>query len=1079
MPKEISCRLLKPHEEDNIKITYLLSTSCVAGFLGRDDGNRPDWTSRVKLMPMRGLAPDVQEHLLSVCRVVATKVRQECTSEPALRGPSNDRPATSWQAGLLCARVLWRALFATAAGKGFATQAHVPVLFMACCDGMLQSCRRALTQVWNEIQIQFTSKENKYRTIKSRPTWLVLEKIQYKVFGKESGYSLDDPSVTQAKSSGKKPASGLQDYMEEILALRFAIDWLSASLQDATEFLDIATKRHFRRPGGATTRKDLTPLQMQMAALKEKSVDSFANMWTDDAELRGVATLAIRLFDGLEGPSALHFAASAVSQIVLAMWKGVHPMLAEHASIGIGRIAETHSAMGMLPPPALGDRDEDASSSPVFDRIAASYAPASRECLELVSALPRGVTECIVKVQATFRGYLFRARYFARARSCAQYCKAKDWPLLAPKVVDLDDIESPKEKAKKRKKAKRVDPSTLDDSIAEFQPNVSKYLGGEGTSAQKGMGATGMGATGMSAAAGATGMSAAGTAAMGSTMQSTMRGTTSTMRETDQDFTPAPLHIRVTADHRACADLFALYAYSMYRRRELCRMWQTLCEAYERRMDVFAELLGRNPALKPMLDSIAAQLKRGAVVGYDKAFIAKQQKSANQPTRKKDENLFQRTKKQATAKDGQALDTTAMPVSPNATLQSGQTMLPGAAPTATGSSQMGATGGMTQQPGGVDSSVEVTGEYLTAYLKETDGDDSQFKDISSSVVPLSTGTSPPRLPPHEAILKAEQKGGARAAEGADGEAPPATPAKKPKLDVPFCLERLKPIWLPIKAHRFAVYRAKVLQLLPPKVLEQYISFEKQGQYAACIKLLESATPGSLNVLSPATLVQNKPLLVETVLQLIVGYSGLCLRNQQGQVAVKLITQVLDNMSLALRDLHPGHRTVLEAYLYDTALSVCYYMPMDISLTERSESFFQQATARYMKLGHTCRYCKCCLRAAAVLHQQGRQSEAEYYTQQALNKLADQPVSSLLAVTYHNLAVHTTVQHRIADGVAHTKSYVALLRQLDKLGNAWMQQMDNTQWLILKVQELWPQFQQSQGMRDTHHIEGVKPAGALV
>lgn len=1062
MPKEVSSRLLRAHEEDNIKMTYLLSTASVAGFLGRDDGNRPDWTSRVKLMPMRGLAPDVQEHLLSVCRVVATKVRQECTSEPALKGPANDRPATSWQAGLLCARVIWRALFATSAAKGFAVQAHVPVLFMACCDSMLQSCRRLLTQVWREIQVQFTSKENKYRTIKSRPTWLVLEKIQYEVFGKQSGYSLDDPSVTQAKSSGKKPASGLQDYMEEVLALRFAIDWLSQSLQDAQEFLDISVKRHFRRPGGVSARKDLTPLQMQMAALKEKSVDSFANMWTDDAELRGVATLAIRLFDGLEGPSALHFAASVTSQILLAMWKGVHPMLAERATMGIQRIAEAHSAMGQLPPPGLEDRDEDTSSSPVFDRIAASYAPASRDCLELVSALPRGVTECIVKVQATFRGYLFRARYFARARSCAQYCKTKDWPLLAPKAVDLDDMENPKEKAKKRKKAKRVDPSTLDDTIAEFQPNVSKYLGGEGTSAQKGMGATGMGATGMSQA-GATGMSAAGTAAMGSTMQSTMRGTTSTMRETDQDFTPAPLHIRVTADHRACADLFALYAYSMYRRRELVRMWQTLCESYERGMDVFAELLTRNPALKPMLDSIAAQLKRGAVVGYDKAFIAKQQKSSNQPTRKKEENLFQRTKKKTA--DSQAADTTMQPTSPSATLQAGQTMLPGAAPTATATTSAPSAGATMQQPGGQDSAVEVTGEYLTAYLKETDGDDSQFKDISASVVPLSTGTSPPRLPPHEAILKAEQKG----AEGSD------SPAKKPKLDVPFCLERLKPIWLPIKAHRFAVYRAKVLQLLPPKVLEQYISFEKGGQYAACIKLLESATPGSLNVLSPATLVQNKPLLVETVLQLIVGYSGLCLRNQQGQVAVKLVTQVLDNMSLALRDLHPGHRTVLEAYLYDTALSVCYYMPMDISLTERSESFFQQATARYLKLGHTNRYCKCCLRAAAVLHQQGRQSEAEYYTQQALNKLADQPVSSLLAVTYHNLAVHTTVQHRIADGVAHTKSYVALLRQLDKLGNSWMQQMDNTQWLILKVQELWPQFQQQQGLRDSHHVDGVKPA----
>merc|ERR1712228_615024 len=164
----------------------------------------------------------------------------------------------------------------------------------------------------------------------------------------------------------------------------------------------------------------------------------------------------------------------------------------------------------------------------------------------------------------------------------------------------------------------------------------------------------------------------------------------------------------------------------------------------------------------------------------------------------------------------------------------------------------------------------------------------------------------------------------------------------------------------------------------------------------------------------------------------------------GPVAVKLVTQVLDNMSLALRDLHPGHRLVIEAYLYDTALSVCYYMPNDVSLSDRAESFFQQASERYLRLKHTNRYCKCCLRAAAVLHGQGHRSEAEYYTQQALNKLSDQPVSSLLAVTYHNLGVHTICQQRVADGVAHVRSYVALLRQLPKLGNGWMQQMDNTQ-----------------------------------
>jgi hypothetical protein len=363
-----------------------------------------------------------------------------------------------------------------------------------------------------------------------------------------------------------------------------------------------------------------------------------------------------------------------------------------------------------------------------------------------------------------------------------------------------------------------------------------------------------------------------------------------------------------------------------------------------------------------------------------------------------------------------------------------------------------------------------------------DGDDSQFKDISSSVIPLSTGASPPRQPPNESILnQAQRRSDVASAAAVDEESalvatdngrdqtPGPRRETRPRLDVPFCLQAITPMWLPIKAHRFAAYRAKVLQMLPQHVLQQYIDFEKQGEYPSCIKLLESATPGSLNVLNPSTLINNKPLLVETVMQLIVGYSGLCLRNLQGPVAVRLITQVLDSMSLSLRDLHPGHRSVLEAYLYDTALSICYYMPADVSLSDRAGSFFQQASDRYVRLGHVNRYCKCCLRAAAVLHIQGNRSEAEYYTQQALNKLSDAPMSSLLAVCYHNLAVHTAVQQRVPDAVSHVRAYAALLKQLPKLGSSWMQHMDNTQWLILKIQELWPQYQVQAGMRESQVV----------
>lgn len=1013
MPREISHRLYeKEHELDNVKTTYLISTAFVAGYLGREDGRRPAWFNRAKIMPVNTLTPELQEHLANACHVVCMKARQDAMSEPSRRCLKPGRPTTGWQAALLCARVMWRTLFATAAAKADVTQQATPVLFLAACQSLIQTKRKLLTQLWREVQLQFTSKISKYRNIKSRPAWSVLEGLQYSAFCEQSGFGLYDPEKTAPSSAGSKPASDLQDYLEEVLALRFAIDWLTLSMKDAEEFIELQTKR-ITRKGLPRQRLPGDAVEAELMALKAKTADSFAMMWTDDAELRGVSSLTARLMDALEGPSAVHFAATFSGQILLALWKGVHPALAHYAAMGIARIAETHAVVGTLPPPSLDPADAEHSETEIFDRLALSYGTASEDCKELVSALPRGVLGSIIKVQATFRGTLFRNCYFQRTRVVAAYCQAAKWPQLYPPIEGYDEAEEKdlRKDKKRKKKPKKVDAQKLKEEIEDLQPQVSRYLGGDPSQGGSGK------------------IDASTTGGFRSTRGSGMMSSTGDMNP-DRRSWPLP-----TADHRACADLFALYLYNMYRRRELTNMWATLCGAYERSMDVYAELLKKNPALKPMLESIAAQLKRGSVVGYDKAFIAKQRKDTDSITSGKNpaSDMFASSKTKASTKRHNVDEAHATGASMGTTIRTGITPLPKDL-------------GQKAKKGDEDPNV-MSGEYLANYLREMDGDDSQFKDISSSVLPLATGTSPRRIAPAEHILQTE---------GDDGE--------KPRLDVPFCMRKLKPMWLPIKAHRFAAYRAKVLQLLPQRVLQQYVDFEKQGQYAACLKLLESATPGSLNVLSPATLVSNQPLLVETVLQLIVGYSGLCLKHGSGTVAVKLIVQVIDNMTLALRDMHPAHRTVLEAYLYDTALSICYYMPHDISMSDRAEAFFQQASERYLRLEHTNRYCKCCLRAAAVLHGQGHLSEAEYYTQQALNKLSDSGVSSLLVVCYHNLAVHTLIQQRLADSVAHVRAFVAMLRQLPKLGNVWMQQVDNTQWLILKSQELWPQYQREHSMK---------------
>merc|ERR1719271_2234861 len=71
--------------------------------------------------------------------------------------------------------------------------------------------------------------------------------------------------------------------------------------------------------------------------------------------------------------------------------------------------------------------------------------------------------------------------------------------------------------------------------------------------------------------------------------------------------------VRLTADHRACADFFALYMYTMYMRGEMNNMWQGLTWAYDHLGEGFEDLLTRNKNLRPMVESVAAQLKLAAL----------------------------------------------------------------------------------------------------------------------------------------------------------------------------------------------------------------------------------------------------------------------------------------------------------------------------------------------------------------------------------------------------------------------------------------------------------------------------------
>jgi len=1023
MPKTIGLRITNKWQTHNLRSTYFLSGAFIGAYLARNDDFVPPWYNRIRMLPPSALADPVQEHMAEACRIIYQKVSQEANMV--------QEHITPWQMSLLVAKHIWRAIFATCGEKMAKPKIALPVLWMSACESISSSLKSLLSYLWNETEKQFTTKENRYRGIKSRPPWDVIQNLQYKILKEEGGFNLLPPNGEK----GTSKAASLDSFFEEVMALRFGIEWMAECMNDGEQYLKSFLKKRARAALLRTKQDadiDLKVLENEDSHAHVKSM--IQGVWTDDREIRCIMGFVERLMGSIEGSETQLQATTVACNLLIGVWKGSVSLFQDGAKRAIRQVETTHAVAGRLPVPAPRGQ-LDAPETHQFDILAYSYTTNDlRDAKTLLEAAPNAILMLVLKVQSAFRSYLLRKKYLERMTTILNYCKSMEWPTDG-------NAEDAAENKKKLKGKAFKDGNKISEN---YKPKVSKHLGGPAVDHKDNE--------------------------KENYEPAPENRPDSPGRKLGVGDLPMEPELRITADHRACADFFAVFLFNMYRRKELSRMYDVISNSYDECVDQFGELLINNPSLKPMVDSVGAHLKRGSVVGFDKAFKggaqSSQPKQQNTQMRPPDSELFRRqhattavTKKSKAEEKREAAE-----AAERERIRSEE-----------------------------QKDNTVAGDYLVKYLQEMEGDDSQFKDIDASVIPLSTGVSARRIRPDEFLLNDDstQPGGVieRPQSGAsstyqaiqtnstlmrdegyhdDDDDDMLTPKSKEKIDVPWCLNKLVPLWLPIKAHRFTAYRAKILQILPQKVLAQYVEHEKQGHYAACIKLLESALPGSLNVFVPQTLVANKPLLIETVYQLLVGYVGLCLKNQQLGAASRLCVEMVATMGVALKDLHPAHRTVVEACLYDTALSVTYFNPGDVSLARKSETFYQQASQRYLKLNHINRYSKCCLRFGAVLAIQKHHHQAEYFIQQALNKLADTQICSLLVVCYHNLAVQCMQQHRLPDGMAHLRTMLSILKQLPKLSNTWMQKMDNTQWLMLKIQEQYPKFQALVHERENMH-----------
>merc|ERR1719453_2369523 len=562
---EVGLRITCEGPQASLEMGYYLTTAFLGSVLSRADDRRPPWMKRMRLLATADLPPELQDHTANALRVVAAQ----------FRGDANSNVAGCWAPSVRGAAALWRTCFACSVAK-IAPAVAVPALFMCATQTLLEAFRAALSKLWLEMQEQFTTKSSKYRGLKSRPPWSTLDEIYNEVFSQRAGFGIRKDSAAASAKGATAKASSLQDFAEEVLTIQLAIDICEYALDDAQEYGNGWMKRK-AKAGGPTRRK--------RGQEEAEEADGFREAWVDDNEHRAVCHMASRLLVAADGPAGFMQAATISMHLMLGVFTGIAPLLKDRGTRFLLQVSDAHAQAGKLPPFQVDD-PEEAKGAVKYDIIALSYGDVAGEFKVLLSATPLATLNLVAKSQAVWRGYQLRVKYLERMKMFASYTKMCAWP-PAPSA------EERRERMAMTSPSKKSKPQTLEEQIESAQPSVSKFLGGPDKSAKK----------------------------EPKNLEATQAVAEGAELEGDgESGEEAAAQVRLTADHRACADFFALYMYTMYMRREMNNMWQGLTWAYDHLGEGFEDLLTRNKNLRPMVESVAAQLKRGALVGFDKAF---------------------------------------------------------------------------------------------------------------------------------------------------------------------------------------------------------------------------------------------------------------------------------------------------------------------------------------------------------------------------------------------------------------------------------------------------------------------------
>ena len=254
-----------------------------------------------------------------------------------------------------------------------------------------------------------------------------------------------------------------------------------------------------------------------------------------------------------------------------------------------------------------------------------------------------------------------------------------------------------------------------------------------------------------------------------------------------------------------------------------------------------------------------------------------------------------------------------------------------------------------------------TDTYMKEYMKLNDGDDSLFRDISPDIADIAPGP-----------------------------------------------EMLQPVWLSVKATKFALARSRLVSILKTdKAKKSFADYERAGEFGKAVALLCDTLKGNFNVLSSspsATVVKSGEFWIENVYQVIVGFVAMSVRIPNGDVIGKsLMSAAVHSFTEWLTPFPLNHRNAVEAMIFDTGIGFANAFPD--ACREQVEAWFTGASQRYLRLVQPVRFGKSCVRYSCVLSKLGVFPQAIFYLSKCIdNQHTGAAVSVLTLVAKINRAV---------------------------------------------------------------------------